>query len=430
MANIHLYDNQTGAWSSSTPGSGFNCTIGVGFGGSITGYVNAIRWYKIASSSDCKPSRLRIWNQSGWSLLYDSSVVPSVSDTGWVTVPISGGLAVTGGNSYCVGIDWPVGQAWPYQTNTRNAAPTPLVFDDSLRFYSAAGTFGAPTTEDSGNPWGVDIAWSTSVESDGGALPVEVANGWALVDPSPWLSSNATTQLHETDGLPWLTYQAIADLQDDVTTLLGSIPAGLGTDVAAIKTSVGTGLAGKVDDVLTSVGTGLNALVTAHKAAWDLWETGWDTFLSTYGPVFTNTGEFLSGVADWTGLRWLDWLGTSYTAIGKWMAGTPPAGYEWAQVDSTPFDTDLAWSVAADLYLVTWATTPASLAPQAVDGVAMYRRLAWWAEWDGNQAGERHYLDFPAGFIQTPGKQMGGLLLSCYGPCTGTVTAWVYQQTP
>jgi hypothetical protein len=93
-------------------------------------------------------------------------------------------------------------------------------------------------------------------------------------------------------------------------------------------------------------------------------------------------------------------------------------------VDSTTFDTNLAWDVPADLYVVTFTDLGSNRINTVVAGVDISYRLAWWCPLAGAFGQERRFIDTPQYHCYDGGRRMPGLLLHSGAGGAGTVQAW------
>ncbi len=101
-----------------------------------------------------------------------------------------------------------------------------------------------------------------------------------------------------------------------------------------------------------------------------------------------------------------------------------PGGVGWQLVDETDFQDDLAWTVPADLYVVSISTVPASVPDVEVAGVHWLPRLGWWAELNNQHAGERRFLDRQLSLLHDGRRRLAGLWLHCRTGTQGHVQAW------
>lgn len=236
-----------------------------------------------------------------------------------------------------------------------------------------------------------------------------------------WLSDDAND--YPTRSTPYETWQIVQSIEtkvDALATQLGDFGASdAATEVGTIKTNLAS-VASDVSSIVTSVGADLVGAVTAG---------------------FQGTAQLAADFATWAGnftLGWTDWLAaTSKTWADLWtrlLTGggalppvSPVPATGWSLVATTAFDTNLAWSQTADLYVVTFSEVGSNDTTTLVGGIDVVYRLAWWTTLNNSEVrSQRRFLDFWTNECSDGGRRMPGILLHCPRGGSGTVDAWQY----
>lgn len=410
MVAISLFQNYVGAWSGSTPNAVY--TIGHEFIPGSDGQITHVRYYSSGGAAN-HPSRVAMYALGEPTPLAEVLSVGSPSVSAWNAVALATPLDVYSGQTYICAVDWPAAQGWYFIAYaSRPVPPTYLAWGSYGRRFTAAGQTGYPGQADNSSPWGVDVTFVPGAvpPPSGSDLP---SIGDVVTVVSSYVGSNYTD--HPTSAISQII-SAISDLQTDVT----AIKDNAGTDLA---TAI-SGLASDLGDVKASVGTGLGSALASFRGDWDTWRGLWDSFVAQWAASFSWWGNLFDGISDWTGLKWVGVVGQWSSFIGRMLGSTPVPGSGWSLVAETTWTDDLAWQQPADVYVCSVTTLPIGRGTTDVAGVAWVPRLAWWAELNATQPGERHYMDFPGGAISMQGHRMAGLLFRCGPGGSGTMQAW------
>jgi F5/8 type C domain len=224
-------------------------------------------------------------------------------------------------------------------------------------------------------------------------------------DLEAWLSSSSTANLHKTDGLPWLTKTAV-DAIKVITDKLGNQGAGSTDWITSLWK-----LAGDFTDAEYAAvkawwraASGQAATASGGGASW--FTTGDGTVI---GQAIDNLSGQVAGVAGSVTPKVMQ------AGVG---ALTP--------VDETDFTHQLAWAVPADVYVVQFTDWPGQKDVNDVAGVTWLPHIAWWAPLEGNQAGQRGFLDFEYNQAHRLPVRCEGILIEAkYVGVTGHVQAFV-----
>lgn len=389
----HLFDNTS--WASHTnsnPSDPYE--IGNRFGVTAELTVTGLRWYRWTTAPTSKPAAIRVWRASDSAQLAIITPVPDDGAVGWQDAELSTPLVLPSGGPYVVSMDWPSGLNWA--TLIRGSVsppPSPALWDDNARAYHL-GSYIYPGTVDNLNAWGVDITWGGPTGGGGGG-----GGGTTTADLAAWLSSDADVNTRQTDGLPWLT-----------KALLDAWNSGLGADAVGyfqfMKNAINA-VKERTDRLPDSIEALTNAILTNLSDNTDL--------------VLAGLATIQDGVDALTGGSG----GTAGGALGALSGRSAFPATGWGLVDETDWDTDLAWPVAADLYVVTVTTPPPGMAADDFAGLTWYHRLGSWTILDGDQAGARAFLEFSPQQLQDGGRRMPGLAFRTKNGTLGHVQAWL-----
>jgi hypothetical protein len=389
----HLFDGTT--WvvhDDSNPADPYE--IGNRFGCTAELSVTGLRWYRWTVGSSNKPAALRLWRASDSALIATISPAPDDGAVGWQDSELPAPIPLTVGTTYVVSMDWPAGQNWATKARgTISVAPTPALWDDNARAFHA-GAFTYPGTVDNANAWGVDITWDGPT---GG--PIGGGGGTSTADLAAWLSGDDEINTHQSDGLPWLT-----------KALLDAWNSGLGAGAVGyfqfMKTAINA-VKERTDRLPDSIEALTNAILTNLSDNTDL--------------VLAGLATIQAGVDALTGGSG----GTAGGALGALSGRSAFPTTGWTMADETDWDTDLAWPVAADLYVFTVTTPPPGAAADSFAGVTWYHRMGSWTTLDGDQAGARAFLEFSPQQLQDGGRRMPGLAFRTKNGTLGHVQAWL-----
>lgn len=389
---FHLYDN--GAFTfSETADSGY--TVGMRFGVTAAVVVSGLRWFRHGSSTNDFPTRLTLWKVSDSSLVAEVASVTNVFGEGWHDEALAAPVTLVAGQSYICAAWYPAGHIRPQGVySAKGSAPAPLIWDDIAGRYIASNAFPTNGVTDRSHPADVIVGLPTG-GSDGST---GAGGGATSGDLEAWLSTDATLNKRHDDSAPYKTYNLAIGADG-----LAAIKAVADT----IATSVGSGLRTAVTTLTTNLATANAALVHAANT----WS---DALASTLQAMSDDFASFFNTVGGTAG-------GPTGALSGR--SAFPDTG--WSLADETDWDTDLAWQVAADLYVVTVTTPPPGMAADDFAGVTWYHRLGSWTILNGDQAGARAFLEFSPQQLQDGGRRMPGLALRTKNGTLGHVQAWL-----
>jgi len=214
-------------------------------------------------------------------------------------------------------------------------------------------------------------------------------------DLQAWLADD-DTNLHKTDGLPWLTRTLLQSTYDLVSTIRDRVYPGAG------PLTVLTDLYLNTIKTQLDAQEALDALVSARLTGAS--GGGGSAF---YGPDGTQVAAGVEAL-----------LARSTNA----QVGFPAA--PWEMTAETDWDDAIAWDQPADLYVVTFTSTPPTIPDNGRAGVPVRYRLAWWTPLNGTFAQERRWIDFENAHLVDPAGRMPGLLLQTYTSGGGHLQAW------
>jgi hypothetical protein len=358
--------------------------------------LRSIWWFRWLTT-DASPTRLVIYHASDSAIVLDVAVTADSSAIGWKSQNVAD-TVLSGGVDYVVAVLWASGST-THISGWATAPPSP---GDG---YTVVGARYAQPSTSTSTPPTTTSTWelaAVSVSSDPagtGSGGTPATPGDAEVVSGGWLSSDPDVNQHQADGLPWLTKLAV----DDIATSVGS---GLHTAVTAIGTAVTA-----IGTAVTSTGTAVNGISTAlatHMGAWS-------------ADLAATIQAWNDGLVDWFNRMG----GLAGGPVGALSGRTAFPSEGWTLADETDWDTDLAWPVAADLYVFTVTTPPPGAAADSFAGVTWYHRLGSWTTLDGDQAGARAFLEFSPQQLQDGGRRMPGLAFRTKNGTLGHVQAWL-----
>lgn len=370
-----------------------------------------------------RPSNLRLFRVSDSSNLSGAVAVPTTGPGGWETVTLTTPITVAAATPYRVAGQWATGQTAPTASKSvRGAAPSPLLFSDFAGYYTNTAA-SMPNFEMATAMIAVDVVWAASGGGggDGGATPGEVGDELAK-----WLSSDSTTQTHETDGLPWLTKAAVDSSRGVLDALTGAV-ANITTAVGAVITSVGhladaasaTGsLLARTAELLARIPANILTSI-ADLAAW---VSSW--FGDAPRPEGTPTiPEQLASTFDQL-LALRDQVTELEGHVLQLQAPLDGFPTDFELASEFEFIDCLSWPVAADVYVLHVTTVPRGKALSPVCGVNMIHHGGWWAPLADTLPSERHYLDFEFNLIAQAGGRIPGILVELGQDGAATIQAW------
>lgn len=369
-------------------------------------YATRLGWYRQNAGANRAPPALNLWRRDTATVMVRVGAPADNGTPGWQWSTLPTPIALEPGIQYTVSYGVPVARWYSYSP----VPPTPVYPDPFLQgvtwdayHLNAINTY--PETTWNGLVRAVDLEVDDSV--GGGVTPPatdpSVANALAS-----WLS---TTDYTHADSAPIVNWQRLLNVEIDVDAVLASVGAGLNGIATYIQQQIDDpnhGLSALVDTILSG-DAATQGLVT-------------DVKLDAVAGVARVIADLVTTKYPKAGLA-LDAIATVVELLG---ASVPVPGAGWTLVATTPFDSELAWAQAADLYVLTFDTFPPHQSVVQVAGVSWYPRLAWWTPLNADQPEQRRYVDFSPCALREGGQRMPGLLLRANGPSTGTVQAWQY----
>jgi hypothetical protein len=366
--------------------------LGTPFIATFPGAITALRWLRQSTSGDA-PGAIRVWRASDQTVVATAASITDGGTVGWKDCPITGGWRPDLNVEYRVAVSNPASSGLGQQVSGATVAvPNGLAMAQSGRAYHVATPYVYPNSIEPGVWEAVDIVYEPDSPPPPPATTGDVDQ--ALLD---WLSSSSGINTHQSTGLPWLTK----------------------VDTALVLTELGTPAGqtvfGRLGDLITAAATAISLV------------TGLQTLLRPGGVGPSSAVIKSDGV---TALDQHDDIISTLAAINALVTSLDlaviPPGFPdegWTLSDEGDFDDEVAVTAPADLYVVTFSTLPASLSPTVVAGVNWWPRLAWWAELDGTQLGQRGYMDFEANQLRA-GRRLAGVLIKAKRGASGHWQAW------
>jgi hypothetical protein len=390
MANTSLFTAYTDSnWQGVTVAVGAGQEVGTALGVDVDGFINRLRWYRRTTHPADVPVALSLWDRVSHNRLAGTSTVPDSGAVGWQEWVLPVSYPVIAGQGLVVSGSYPFNQERSQDLNLAHQ-PTPgahLAFASSQFQYVNGATLQYPESL-ANSLAGIDVAFDTTAEHPG--TPPSTATEF-----QDWISLSLNT--HGADSAPIANHTILAGLATEIGT--ASAPA-MRADVKTIITALATAvsLVTGLEQLLRPGGVGPPSSVIKADGTTAIAQH--DAMISTLAAINA--------------------LVTSNN-----LALLPPAfpTESWTLDDEDDFTDEVAVNTPADLYVVTFSTLPASISPTDVAGVAWWPRLAWWAELDGTQLGQRGFLDFTENQIRA-GRRLAGLLLRAKRGASGHWQAW------
>jgi hypothetical protein len=413
MVSLHIWDNQAPAWVATAHSSNFE--IGMSFISTTGGYVTALRWYRPDTAATSKPIVLRLWDSTNATVAATAPSIPDNGAVGWQEVALTNVVALQPGRKYYVTAQWPTGNKKGQVTSSADPGPLyPLSVPTFRAVFTNAGSYGFPNNGDNKNWYGVDIVWT---DQGGAAAPAGATNADVQNDLAGALSVSDNT--HH-DWLPWTTKSVLDALaakvgspgDTDTSTLFGKYndwAAGLGADAHGYFATI-KGLIGDIKTVTDTLPSPINRLTSIVL----------DHYTGDINTILSRIDSVLPGATAATG-------GARFNQdvlAGRagFPAGTPNTA--WTQVDTVDFDTQLAWAVAADQYVVNITAVRPGQSVSSFGGLVWYYRLGSWCVLNGSLGSTRRFLEFQSQVLDDGGRRMPGLAIRCQPGTIGTVQAW------
>jgi len=399
MADYDLWASVSPSWS--TVSAGDPVEVGARFNVTTDVDLKFLEYHTGGTGASWKPTRLTLWREDTATKVAEVAAPANPTVSGWNQVVPDLAYTMLGGHTYRVVAHYPASQGYHYTPTQPLTPPAPLAVSGNQGCYLTGATNAYPDSTSSGNVWGVGV-----VATDSAPTPPapDAPATTAVVDyvDSTWLSAEPDVNLHQTD-LPWITKAELHSVASDVTTVKAAATGANGFDAIkavadAIASAVG-GIPGTIASAVTTITGQITSATVAIAGA------GFHTIEQLYAQ----------------GVAVIDDIAHLTLGATGGVAAFPTA---FTMVDSTTFDTSLAWDVPADLYVITFTGLGGRIVNTIVAGVDISYRLAWWCPLAGAFAQERRFIDSPQYHCYDGGRRMPGLLLHSELGGTGTVEAW------
>jgi len=357
------------------------------------GWITELAWYRVNASTSNTPADLILWDATTQAQLARVGA-PAASGTGWQRSALVPPVHVSTGQHLII-----AGQLNASATNpfalfvSTYTPPSAFITDLDTRRVAPVSTVDVFPDGHSTTIWeGFDVTWQDVLNS----APPPVSGGDVASELADWLSVSDNT--HGADSAPVHVetlatgatgFDAIKAVADAVASAVGGLP---GTIASAVTT-----ITGQVTSATTAImGTGAKSIT----------QLGAD-LVTVEDHLIDVLGGVLGGATGSTSGR------TAFPTTG------------WTLADETDFDTDLAWAVPADIYVLTITSVPTGVAADSFAGVTWYHRLGSWAPLNGAQIGARRFIEFTPQQLDDGGRRMPGLALRTKPATLGHVQAWV-----
>ncbi len=365
-------------------------------------YLTKVKYYRHSTASIDAISDMQVFKWSSGGAL--SVVVHPVDDgtVGWKTATLASPLLVPGGTELQLSVFLPAGCHLDYNSGTVPTPPPGFSWvNGHHRMFTASSGLVFCTAGDNSWFFLLDLVFDTDAIVPAPSTPGDVTgaidNGLA-----DWLSESDATH-RAGDGIPWDTWQTslatktVVDAIKVVSDKLGH--GGSGNDLDWIRGL--WRLAGDLTDAEIGL---LKSLLTRKDQITGASGGGGSAF---FGPSGTQVAAGVEAL-----------LARSTNA----MVGFPAA--PWTMTDETDWGDAIAYAEPADLYVVTFTSTPPSIPDNGRAGVPVRYRLAWWSPLNGSFARERRWIDFENVHLVDPAGRMPGVLLQTYAGGAGHIQAW------
>lgn len=390
-----LWDNFVGPPGTQGGFSGY-FELGLKFHPSIAQDIHALAWKPANTTTSDKPAQLDLWDHATGTLVASTSAVTHDGTTNWQLCPLANVYTASPGQVLEVAGWFPTGTHMATSA-TQPPAVTGLVFDSPGAVQAAFGVHAEPTSTSSFF-WMVDIRTVAS-SSTGGSGGVTATPGDVQSSLADWLISTSDN-LHQTDGLPWLT-KTVADAVKVVTDKLGASGSGNSLDWIVSLWR----LAGDLTDAEIGL---LKALLTHQSQVIGASGGGGSAF---YGPSGTQVAAGVETLLA-SGLTTTD-LGAAVALLRERLTLSPDLAdtSRWTLVDTTSGDGDALISQQADAYFLSITAYPASQAAHGVASTLWLPRWGWVCPRVHGHFAQRQFHDVMPTIVTSEGHFMDGLLI-------------------
>lgn len=402
MTVQHLYDTYFGTWDEAAVGTQ---TVGVRWSTTVSDLtVTGLRWRRMNAGSGRTPVKLALWDTTTGMVVAEPSSIVDSGVAGWQVSPLAAPFTPAADRVYVVAAGFTNPSTRGNQnTGTPPAPPAPLAWGTvGPGCYNGSSATGYPDTS-FGYYYPVDIEtgdWFPPAPAD----TDQISYAELRDELVRWFSASTPANTHTADT-PYVTRADVAAIKS-VTDVLADIGSGAigwlntrATDAVDLLNGVNASAIAALND--------LAARITGSGAG------GGSAFYSS------DSRQVAQSAAD------------TYDAVALLLAlrrnalvGFP--GAPWVMTDETAFDTDIAYTEAADLYVVTFTGLGSNLVNTVVAGVDVSYRLAWWTPLIGAFAQQRRFIDTPSAHLWLDGTRLPGVLLHSPAGAAGTIQAWLY----
>jgi hypothetical protein len=405
---VHLYDNFADTWGSAS--TGIDYQLGNPFKITQTGAVTQLGWYRVDVGAGVHPDGLALFRRSDGALLAHVATPADSGVIGWQWSDLADPVSVINGSEYVVCAHYPAGNV--FSRHAGDSKPTPpanvswLTSPRQDQQAISETTYPGAPDGTTGFYNAIDITLSDPLPSEGGA---PTATG----DLQAWLISDPDLNLHQTDGLPWLTKVVV----DQIRLATGNTPGQLDATKA---------VADAIHDLLTATDHNLGTLwdLAGHLA--DLEIAAWQHFFGAGEQRLTGP-DSAGGSAFYTA----DGQLISQLVAETWqrvrvLRNDLPFGVDpWTMTAEADFEDAIAFAEPADAYVVTITsyqpTQPATTSPAGL----WLPRLGWWCVLTGSLASERRFVDFQQEMLSDQGRRMAGCAIQLKPGTIAHVQAWL-----
>lgn len=392
-----LLENETTGWSYSGAADG-DQVRGNRFHVSADITINYVSFLWPVNDTAYLPVAIKVWDEASTATpVINVTSIPTPAAQGWVFQSITP-YTLLSGHDYTV--------AWIMASGTHvswKAGAVPTTPPSPFSWLSPAHKWGYhttafPTQTDDVNYYAVGVSTDvpTATSGTGGQIVSTTDLQDALAD---WLISTSDN-VHQSDGLPWLTKTA-ADAIKVVTDKLGSGGSGNSLDwIAALWR-----LAGDLTDAEIGL---LKTLLDRQSQITGSSGGGGSAF---YGPSGTQVAAgveqlLASGITPTN-------LGAALALLREQLTLSPDLSdtSRWTLVDTTSGDGDALVSQQADAYFFSITAYPASQAAHGVAATLWLPRWGWVCPRVHGHFAQRQFHDVLPTIITSEGHLMDGLLI-------------------
>lgn len=382
--------------------------LGTPFKVTFAGEITHLRWKRQTTSGDA-PSAIRVWRASDETVVATAASITDGGTVGWKDCPITGGWRPDLNVEYRVAVSNPASSGLGAQSlNPVPAVPNGLNLPQSGRAYHVATPYVYPSTIEPSAWEAVDVVYVPDSPPPPPATTGDVDQ--ALLD---WLSSSSSVNLHQSDGLPWLTKTVVDAIRSATGNTAGQLDA-----TKAVSDAI--------HDLLTSTDHNLGTLwdLAGHLA--DLEIAAWQAFFGAgaqrlTGPdsaggsaFYTADGELISQLVAETWQR---------VRVLRGDIGFGTDG--WTMSAEADFEDAIAFAEPADAYTLHITSYQPTQAASTSPAGLWLPRIGWWCILTGAHASQRQFVDFEQQLLSDQGHRMPGCAIQLKPGTLATVQAWL-----